>query len=238
MFHTDWELDLYKPDHTPHRRQLVWRDGTLDEAGEIMRRRIESHELEPDYFLGGLLEAPVLHIDRNLLSLASHRDRPGADPLPGSVRPVAGLRHQPHALLEGTSDPREGGRDAGLDRQQHHRLVPSAVSAWVLLPGAGRDQRTGPAHRVEGHGRHPARPDSAAGCQLAAAQPADVTAPRTPWGHPDIQGVWDYRTLTTLERPEELGDKALMTEEEAASLEQETVARNELLFAVTLNSFA
>ena len=64
---------------------------------------------------------------------------------------------------------------------------------------------------------------------LAAAQPADATASRTPWGHPDIQGVWDYRTLTPLERPEELGDKAFLTEEEAASLEQETVARNELL---------
>ena len=57
---------------------------------------------------------------------------------------------------------------------------------------------------------------------FAAAQPADETGPRTPWGHPDIQGIWDYRTLTPLERPEELGDKAFLTEEEAASLEQET----------------
>ncbi len=63
---------------------------------------------------------------------------------------------------------------------------------------------------------------------LAAAQPAGETA-RTPWGHPDIQGIWDYRTLTPLERPEELGDKAFLTEEEAASLERETLARNELL---------
>ena len=61
---------------------------------------------------------------------------------------------------------------------------------------------------------------------LAAAQSA---APPTPWGDPDLQGVWDYRTLTPLERPVELGDKAYLTEEEAAALEQETVARNELL---------
>ncbi len=64
---------------------------------------------------------------------------------------------------------------------------------------------------------------------FAAAQPADETGARTPWGHPDIQGIWDYRTLTPLERPEALGDKAFLTEEEAASLEQETLARNELL---------
>ena len=63
---------------------------------------------------------------------------------------------------------------------------------------------------------------------LAAAQSAGATA-RTPWGDPDIQGVWDYRTLTPLERPEELGDKAFLTEEEAAELERETLARNEFL---------
>ena len=63
---------------------------------------------------------------------------------------------------------------------------------------------------------------------LAAAQSAAATA-RTPWGDPDIQGVWDYRTLTPLERPEDLGDKAFLTAEEAAEIEQETLARNELL---------
>ena len=64
---------------------------------------------------------------------------------------------------------------------------------------------------------------------VAVAQTAEQAGPRTPWGHPDLQGTWDYRTLTPLERPVELGDKAFLTEEEAATLEQETVARNELL---------
>ena len=62
---------------------------------------------------------------------------------------------------------------------------------------------------------------------LAAAQ--DAAGPRTPWGDPDLQGIWDYRTLTPLERPAELGDKAFLTEEEAATLERETLARNERL---------
>ena len=56
----------------------------------------------------------------------------------------------------------------------------------------------------------------------AAAQ----DAPRTGWGAPDLQGVWDFRTITPLERPERLGDQAFLTEEEAANLEQEVVERN------------
>ena len=50
---------------------------------------------------------------------------------------------------------------------------------------------------------------------FAAAQSAEL--PRTPWGAPDLQGVWDFRTLTPLERPEALADKAFLSEEEAAA---------------------
>ena len=64
---------------------------------------------------------------------------------------------------------------------------------------------------------------------LAAIEVAAQTAPRTAWGHPDLQGVWDYRTITPLQRPEELADREFLTEEEAANLEQETVDRNERL---------
>ena len=62
---------------------------------------------------------------------------------------------------------------------------------------------------------------------VAAAQSSEV--PRKPWGAPDLQGVWDFRSLTPLERPEELADQAFLTEEEAAKLEQEAIARNEEL---------
>ena len=42
------------------------------------------------------------------------------------------------------------------------------------------------------------------------------TAPKTPWGHPDLQGVWtsDEEIGVPLERPADLGTKALLTEEE------------------------
>ena len=51
--------------------------------------------------------------------------------------------------------------------------------------------------------------------------------PRTGWGQPDLQGIWDFRTLTPLQRPDDSSE--FLTSEEAASLERETVARNQEL---------
>ena len=59
---------------------------------------------------------------------------------------------------------------------------------------------------------------------FATAQATDL--PRTPWGEPDLQGVWDYRTITPLQRPEGQADKGFLTEEEAANLEQDVLDRN------------
>ncbi|MDP6416720.1 MAG: hypothetical protein QGG54_17060, partial [Gammaproteobacteria bacterium] len=39
--------------------------------------------------------------------------------------------------------------------------------------------------------------------------------PRTEYGHPDFQGTYTFRTITPLNRPSELVDKATLTEEEA-----------------------
>ena len=51
------------------------------------------------------------------------------------------------------------------------------------------------------------------------------TAPRTPDGHPDMQGVWTHGTLTPFERPTALGTKAFYTEAEAAEVERQARAR-------------
>ncbi len=60
---------------------------------------------------------------------------------------------------------------------------------------------------------------------FAAAQSANTTTTlRTAWEQPDLQGVWDFRTITPLQRPEELADQEFLTAEEAANLEQEAVA--------------
>ena len=55
---------------------------------------------------------------------------------------------------------------------------------------------------------------------LSASPVAAQDAPRTPWGQPDLQGIWDFRTITPMERPEDLADKEFLTAEEAANLER------------------
>ena len=59
-------------------------------------------------------------------------------------------------------------------------------------------------------------PRSAVG-QAPAGAAGTGTQPLTSWGDPDLQGVWDFRTITPMERPGELADKAVLTEEEAAA---------------------
>ena len=61
----------------------------------------------------------------------------------------------------------------------------------------------------------------------SASAAAPYSVPRTSWGHPDLQGVWDYRTITPLERRPELGDREFYTEEEIAQLEGRATRRME-----------
>jgi hypothetical protein len=61
----------------------------------------------------------------------------------------------------------------------------------------------------------------------AARPPAKVTSvPRTPEGHPDLQGVWNFSSLTPLERPAEFAGKPTMTAAEAAQYEKTVTERN------------
>ena len=49
------------------------------------------------------------------------------------------------------------------------------------------------------------------------------TPPRTPWGEPDLQGVWGGRnqTVTPFERPKEFGEREFLTDEEIAARQKE-----------------
>ncbi len=67
-------------------------------------------------------------------------------------------------------------------------------------------------------------PASASGQNRDAATD-QWTLPRTGDGRPDLQGVWDFRSLTPLQRPSELADKEVFTDEEAAQFQLETVAQ-------------
>ena len=53
--------------------------------------------------------------------------------------------------------------------------------------------------------------------------PADdvaFTPGKTVDGHPDLQGKWNYATVTPFERPKEFASKATFTAAEAAAFEQ------------------
>ena len=71
------------------------------------------------------------------------------------------------------------------------------------------------------------------GWQTAAAQTVAAerrpATPRTVWGDPDLQGLWNYGTITPLERPTEHAGREWLTEEEAAAadLESRTFATSE-----------
>ena len=59
----------------------------------------------------------------------------------------------------------------------------------------------------------------------AAADEPSFKVSRTSWGDPDLQGVWDYRTITPMERRAELGDREYYTDEEIAQLEGRAAKR-------------
>ena len=60
-------------------------------------------------------------------------------------------------------------------------------------------------------GQWPPRPSAGA---------VSTPVPRTPDGKPDLQGIWDFRTVTPMERPAEFANKPFLTEKEAADYEK------------------
>jgi hypothetical protein len=65
-----------------------------------------------------------------------------------------------------------------------------------------------------------------ASAAMANPTPAGTWTPasRTPDGQPDLQGFWNYRTATPLERPKEFADKEFLTPAEAAAFEARAAA--------------
>jgi hypothetical protein len=58
-----------------------------------------------------------------------------------------------------------------------------------------------------------------------AMKPASSGVVRGPDGKPDLQGFWDFRTLTPLERPIGQANKPFLTEEEAKAVTDQTANR-------------
>jgi hypothetical protein len=61
--------------------------------------------------------------------------------------------------------------------------------------------------------------------QTPTAKP--YTAPRTPWGDPDLQGLWPGNVSAPLQRPESFGERATLTDAEFAQREAQARAQAE-----------
>jgi hypothetical protein len=56
------------------------------------------------------------------------------------------------------------------------------------------------------------------------AAPQKPTGPRTPWGDPDLQGLWNDATSTPLQRPNGVGAKDVLSDEEASEFQEQLAA--------------
>jgi len=83
-------------------------------------------------------------------------------------------------------------------------FVAIAVAASALGPSIAAQDTHAPATA-------PTRPGAA---------PQKWSAPRTPWGEPDLQGLYSNRTITPFERPANVGGREFFTKEEVAALEK------------------
>ena len=61
----------------------------------------------------------------------------------------------------------------------------------------------------------------AAGAQTGGT----YTPPKTPWGEPDLQGIWSGDTLTPVERPARFANRPVLTEQEAEAIEEDIASR-------------
>jgi hypothetical protein len=70
-------------------------------------------------------------------------------------------------------------------------------------------------------------PQTAVAQQSTGSKPA-WTHPMTPWGEPDLQGMWPLNHLigTPFQRPVQFGERRFMTDEEFAAAQKRIAARN------------
>jgi hypothetical protein len=70
-------------------------------------------------------------------------------------------------------------------------------------------------------------PTTAAAQQPAGSKPG-WTQPKTPWGEPDLQGIWPLNHLiaTPLQRPERFGERRFLTDEELSAAQKNAENRN------------
>jgi hypothetical protein len=106
-----------------------------------------------------------------------------------------------------------------MEVQMRHRWLVSLGILTALIIGAsvvGRAQSSTPRPPTPAA----ANPEASAK-RPQAAKAGKWTPLRTPWGEPDLQGVWSYATITPLERPDSKAGTGVLSDEEVAILDKE-----------------
>jgi hypothetical protein len=62
---------------------------------------------------------------------------------------------------------------------------------------------------------------------MSAQAQNSYVAPRTEWGQPDLQGVWNFSSNVPMQRPQRFGDRQFMTDDEVAQLRARLAAADE-----------
>jgi hypothetical protein len=92
----------------------------------------------------------------------------------------------------------------------------ASTTAFVIaaaIPAGGQAPASSTA-KPAGSQSAPAPPPPSAAKPAAKPTPSTWKAPRTPWGHPDLQGIYSNSTIVPLERPANMKDKAELSDEE------------------------
>ncbi len=105
---------------------------------------------------------------------------------------------------------------------KHHIIVVAAtfLGALTVGPPPAAAQASSPAHAATaGSGR-------------------TWTVPRTPWGDPDLQGLWPANDMqgTPYERPAQFGERATLTPQELAERQAQTVRQEEVDSETVVNT--
>jgi hypothetical protein len=77
-------------------------------------------------------------------------------------------------------------------------------------------------------GQAPSSPPKSQAKSPVAAKAKGWTVPRTPDGHPDLQGTWTNATLTPMERPAAFAGKATLTDAEASAYEKKDLEASDI----------
>src|SRR5262244_396805 len=96
------------------------------------------------------------------------------------------------------------------------------ISTAVLAAGiaALSSSAAGQASKAAPQTKPAAKAVPASGKAAPAAAKTFAT-PKTPWGDPDLQGVWNDATSTPLQRPTGVASKDVLDDEEAAGFEKQ-----------------